>query len=106
MNASSAGDNYERMTSTTNIIVDAILMSLSMNCHTALMKYVETKRMTECITVSNDGKIRYCDQRLLKHMEGNLIAEWTRFFDYINTKRPLDVYYKLNLETPKRGDNL
>ena len=102
MNASSAADNYEGMTSQTNIIVDAILMSLSMNCHRALMNYVEIKRMTECNTVSNDGKIRYCDQLFLQHTEDNLIADWNKFFDYINTKRPLDVYYNLKLHTPKR----
>ena len=99
-------DKYKGLTSPTNTIVDAALMGLSMNCHRALMNYVEMKRITECISVSNDSKLRFCDQRLLKHVEDCLVAEWTKFFDYINTKRPMDTYYRLNLDTPKRSDNL
>ena len=112
MTAASSSDDYsDRMpptppASTTNMIVDAILISLSMNCHTALMKFVDTKRVIESIIVSNDGKIRYYDQRFLKHMEENLITEWTRFFNYINTKRPFDTYYKLELHAPKRSNTI
>lgn len=119
-NSSSASsvddDNYDNnnhyqyrqrlTTASKKFIVDANLMSLSMNCHTALTKYLQTRRGIESDIFASNRKIKVYEQNLLKQMEENVISEWTRFFNYINTKRPFDIYYNLKLHVPKRSDTI